>query len=318
MAIKPGEVQPPILPVIPGASASAPGVGELASAETGVGIPVDRGETAIVTIIHGGTTAVSLQINLRIKVIPPGRQLHQPQPGGVPQSGRTRVDEYQVITRTVTPATEDTTTLTIPLFKGYLQSAYVAVTSGSPGSGEVFCEIGVANGLQTRVNQFVSLISGFVTSQQALSNEITTQNLLTGQGALVSWQASGSATATITQTVPTNVRWRLRWIMLTLTTSAVAGTRVPRIRLTRSAVVLLDLPTRVGQALSLTYEHIFADGISQDTSVQTITAGTDEVVRNTIPDIQSVDSDVFSIVFTGNQAGDTQTVRSQFEQWVAT
>lgn len=268
------------------------------------GYAVDRGENLILTVFN---TAASVRLRLNVRQV-------------VLRSDQLGPDPYQVINTTHTPTSDGAAnTFIVPLYKGYVVSAYIAVDSGSPAATDCYVELGIApNTGRTRKDQITVLLSGYVTSQYALSSAYNANNAITGQGSLVVWSFSGSATASITQAVPTATRWNFLVGKVTITTSAVAGNRRPRFRVTRSAVVIADFPVHVDMAASLTYTFLWGD-YDTDTAADTITAGTDVIVRTRTAGMKTLPADTLSIVFTGNQAGDTCTGGTfQLESWVST
>lgn len=115
------------------------------------------------------------------------------------------------------------------LHEGYLVSAVIKATAGSPHRGQTLASMLLARPPAATFEPKMLLAQDYVTGSYGPLWPGGRQNLgVEGPGFLYSIALSNPAAgADWTQTVPTGARWRIRDITATLATSAAAGNRTP-------------------------------------------------------------------------------------------
>jgi hypothetical protein len=121
-----------------------------------------------------------------------------------------------------------------PLCEGFLLGVTAAVSGATPRRGQTFVQVGIARGNTTNPEQGAILISDYCTALDFASwpgGQI--RSPLEGPGFIRSITGTNpGAGAEISESVPTNARWRIIAVRFVLTTSATVANRF--------ATVLID------------------------------------------------------------------------------
>ena len=147
--------------------------------------------------------------------------------------------------------------LSFRLAEGYLLSAVVFPSVGAPRRGQTFVELGLLRGRGVAADVLDVLARDYVAIEEPLAFPGgPIRSSLEGPGAVLSITGTDPAAgAEITETVPTDARWKLRAFRYTLVTDATAANR-------QSAVQLSDGSTafhrgRVHTAQTATQTHAY-------------------------------------------------------------
>lgn len=194
-------------------------------------------------------------------------------------------------------------TFSFPLQYGYLTSAAIQATAGSPTRGATLATMLVARPPATGFATKMILAQDYVTSQYGPLWPGGRQSLgVEGPGRLftVSVTTPGAG-ADWSQTVPTNARWLLHSARGTFTTSATVANRQPFLQ-GLTPLVSYESPTTLTQAASLTFTWLWAPGIPTIGQI-------DQTVRQ----VQAL---FFPGYFAGGQVIQTTTFNIQAaDQW---
>ncbi len=158
--------------------------------------------------------------------------------------------------RTINSATQ-------ALYEGYLLGASVAAIGGTvPTRGQTYSALKV-NRMPAPSNLTHYLLGAdYVSGTLALEWPFgRTIGAIEGPGVLRSIAGTAPAAgADVTQTVPTNARWKVRAVEATLVTSAVAGNRNPRLQVTDGVNVLYTLDVSEVVAAGTTFPLVWIMG----------------------------------------------------------
>jgi hypothetical protein len=154
------------------------------------------------------------------------------------------------IERTVTP-----TFFNLP--EGYLLSSTVSSPYVALQPGMIFAQIVLTRGTRFSVFAAQQLASGYVTFLRAISWPTGPQNTSAeGPGNIRSITGTNPAAgAEISETVPTNARWKLLAMTYSLVTSAAVATRTALLSVDDGGNVLTILPPAATQAASLSFRY---------------------------------------------------------------
>lgn len=162
---------------------------------------------------------------------------------------------------------------TFPVGEGWLLNVHVRATAGTPRRGQCFVLLEIVRGVTGAVQPVAVLLQGYVTdtarrgwpgSPLELSAE--------GPGVLRSVTGTDPAANTeISETVPTNARWRLYAVAATLVTDANVANREVALVLDDGATVLARVPSGFSHTASLTKLYSFFRGGLVQTVAQDLT-----------------------------------------------
>jgi hypothetical protein len=146
------------------------------------------------------------------------------------------------------------------LGEGFLLNLSVRASTGSPRVGQVFVTVEVVRGRLGAVQILGALTAGYVTDTQRLAWPGTpAARSIDGPGVIRSITGTDPAAgAEISETVPTNARWRLLALRANLTTDATVATRVVSLRLAPAATLTASIQAPNSQAASATYAYNYA------------------------------------------------------------
>lgn len=161
---------------------------------------------------------------------------------------------------THTPATNRSSSLeAFQLAEGYLLSAVVFATSGAPVRGQTFVELGFLRGIVDAGSIVDVLVKDYVAANRPIAFPGSPiRSSLEGPGALRSITGTDPAAGVqISETVPTNARWRYMSMQASLVTSATAGNRRHRIRFDDGTTEFYSNATNTVQNPSTTVDIVF-------------------------------------------------------------
>jgi hypothetical protein len=196
---------------------------------------------------------------------------------------------------------------------GWILTASVYAAAGSPRRGQVFCIVDVQRGLTSAGQIIGTLVHDYVTDTQRLTWPGSHVNMSTdGRGALLSVAGNDPAAgAEVAVTVPTNARWRLRSLVLALTTSAAVANREVAVNIDDGANVLAHVPARYTHTAGLARVYTFAPGLTSAVAAQ------DTGVCVPIPDLDLLQGWRITTATSGKDAGDDYAApRLLVEEWI--
>jgi len=159
-----------------------------------------------------------------------------------------------------TPNTDRTLALTTyPLTEGYLLHV-VAFAGTATKRGQTFIGIGLLRGTEVATNRIAILAKGYISSEVTLTYpEVIFEPPLTGRGVLRSIRGTNPAAGSVvSETVPTNARWTLHALQVSLTTDATITDRRMALRIDDGTNELMVIVSPQTQGASLTYTYNFA------------------------------------------------------------
>jgi hypothetical protein len=153
----------------------------------------------------------------------------------------------------MTPATDrSATTLEFGIGKGFLLNVSVFASSGQPKIGQTFASLRVIRGLGASSTVLGTVVQGYVTSTQDLGwpGSPLSDSISGGGVHRTIVGTDPGATTEFAETVPTGARWEVLTVYNGLTTSAVAGTRTPRLILDDGSVEIARIanPLTIAQS----------------------------------------------------------------------
>lgn len=155
----------------------------------------------------------------------------------------------------------------IPLAEGFLLSLTLAVSAGTPKRGQTFCQVGIVRGGELANEPAAVLISDYLADTVLLAwPGGLLRSSVEGPGFLRSITGTDPAVgAEISETVPTNARWRLLSLAARLVTAVAAANRNPTLALDDGANVYQRTGVPTFQTASQTVDHFFGAGAGQGT-----------------------------------------------------
>lgn len=165
-----------------------------------------------------------------------------------------------------TPNTDRSAALISERFgEGYLLSALVFPSTGTPRRGQCFVELGILRGVEAAAAMVHILAADYVTASEALAFPGSiVRSSVDGPGMLRSITGTDPAANTeITEAVPTNARWAFHGAYFTLVTDANPANRRVFVTLSDGANVYLASVSASTQAASSTeYYSVGGHGVS--------------------------------------------------------
>ena len=163
--------------------------------------------------------------------------------------------EIKAVRFTHTPATDRTSSSTTwPIGIGWLLECQVRASSGTPRVGQCFAIVEVVRGLTSVQESLGTLLQGYVTDTARRGWPGSALDVSTeGRGVLRSLTGTDpAANVEISETVPTNARWRLRAFAVTFVTDANAANREVALTVDDGTTVLARVPFGFTHTASLT------------------------------------------------------------------
>jgi len=155
------------------------------------------------------------------------------------------------------PSTRARTVKILPHLEGILLSFSLTVAGANPRRGQCFVQVGVTGGEAIPVNERAIMFSGYVIGNAPTGwPETMIRHSVEGPGMLRSVAGSNPAPgAEISETVPTDARWRLRGMSAQLVTDATPATRQVYLVVDDGTTELLRFPANATQTASLTRDY---------------------------------------------------------------
>lgn len=217
--------------------------------------------------------------------------------------GRTMTPNGNIVpfSRPHTPNTDRTAaSTTVTMGAGYLLNLQVRATAGTPRRGQCFVLVEVVRGSGSAVESLGALIQDYATTTSRLSwpgSAILASSA--PPGALRSITGTDpAANAEISETVPTNARWRLLALMATLVSDGTVANRDAALTIDDGTTVVGRFPAGQNQAASLTTRYVWAAAGSR------FTIAGDRTIVVPIPDLWYPDGYRFKTVTFNLQATD--------------
>lgn len=201
----------------------------------------------------------------------------------------------------------------IPTPEGWLIGAEIHASLFAPRIGECWVVLDVVRGSGAQALVLDTVLQGYVTDTSRLAFPGSPlRSSIDGPGALRSITGTDPAAATeISETVPTNARWRLLAFDVALVTDATVANREVVLTIDDGATVLIEVPSAVAHAASLTRRYSFARG------VQRATPAASTVISAPAPDVALQGGYRVRTVTTGLQAGDNYGAPQLLvEEWI--
>lgn len=161
----------------------------------------------------------------------------------------------QAFAETHTPSSDRTVATSLyPFGEGFLLNVSFRATTGTPRVGQVFAILDIVRGLGTIIQPLAVLFQGYVTDTQTFGwPGSPVRASIDGPGVLRSITGTDPAVDTeISETVPTNARWRPLAIAFTFVTGAAAATREVALTFSDGTTVFARVPAGTSQIISLT------------------------------------------------------------------
>lgn len=153
-----------------------------------------------------------------------------------------------------TSATSET-----PLGRGWLLGCEIFASTGTPRIGQTFVLVEVIRGSGTSATVLQTLVQGYVTDTQRLGYPGAPPRWSTdGVGVMRSITGTDPiAGAEVSETVPTNARWRLRGFTVQLASDATVATRRVILQIDDGATLCWAAQAMDAQVASLTRQYSF-------------------------------------------------------------
>lgn len=200
-----------------------------------------------------------------------------------------------------------------PLSEGWLLGCALFASSGAPRIGQVFVVVDLMRGSGSGATLIQTLAQGYITDTQRLSwPSSPIRSSIDGPGVLRSITGTDpAANVEISETVPTNARWRVHAIRFTLVTDANAANREVSLTLDDGTLVYCRVPSRATQAASLT----FAYSAFFDSALEAVAQDTERTIR--LPRLDMQGGHRFATVTTNRQVTDNYSAPQYLvEEWI--
>lgn len=183
---------------------------------------------------------------------------------------------------------------------GFLLTASLRVSTGSPLVGQVFGVLEVVRGLGATVSLVGVLLQGELTAPQRLAwPGSRLRHSIEGPGIIRRVTGTDpAAAAEISETVPTGARWRLLNLLVTLVTDGNAANRDPRLTIDDGATVYVDQALGANVTASTTTQINMASRVIRNAIAQART------LSIPIPDLVLLAGHRLITITTNIQAGD--------------
>lgn len=148
----------------------------------------------------------------------------------------------------------------IPMGSGYLLSLMAVPDANDVRRGQTFVTLGLTSGAATSNPATMVLAEDYISSSEAMGwPGSPVHGSIEGVGNIRAFTGTAPAVgAVISETVPTNARWKLRAIQTTLFTSAVAGARQVDVRITVGGFIVLECTSNVTQGPGTLAQYVFS------------------------------------------------------------
>lgn len=200
-----------------------------------------------------------------------------------------------------TPNTDRTAASSLlTMAEGWLQSVSVFASGGTPRDGQCFVLVEIVRGRTGAVTPLGLLVSGYVTDTQPLGWPGTPiRRSAQPPGAVRAVTGTDPAAGVeISETVPTNARWRLLSLLAALVTDATVANREAALVVDDGTNNQVRAPAGVNHAASLTRTYNFHPWANRFTIAQ------DATITPPIPDLWLPGGFRIQTITTNLQAGD--------------
>lgn len=200
-----------------------------------------------------------------------------------------------------TPNTDRSTKSdTFPMGNGWLVGLQVRATAGTPRRGQCYVLVEVVRGSSSSQESLGALLQGYVTTTMRLawpgSGIVESAS---GPGALRSLTGTDpAANVEISETVPTNARWRLLALFATLVSDANVSNRDASLTIDDGTTVVARYPGGQNVAASLSTRYLWTSGGAR------FTIAGDRTIVVPIADVWMPDGYRLKTVTTNLQATD--------------
>lgn len=152
-------------------------------------------------------------------------------------------------------------TSTFSIGEGFLLNLMVRASGGSPRRGQCFVLLELVRGRGATLTPMMGLLQGYVTdTSRVFWPGMPAAESASGPGNIRSVTGTNPAAgAEISETVPTNARWRLMALGATLVTSAAVGNRTPTLVVDDGAAEIGGSYTNLNHTASTTIRYMFGD-----------------------------------------------------------
>lgn len=164
-----------------------------------------------------------------------------------------------------TPATDRTLArVVVTLPRGWLMSAIARVTTAAPAIGNTWVKLDLVRGLPTTSTPLMKLAADYVTVEQPVywaGSRGQDVHSLEGRGVIRSIAGTDPAAgAEISETVPTNARWRLLLFTARFVSDSTAVNRNPSLTLDDGTTVLLSADPPEAQTATQNFRYYAGPG----------------------------------------------------------
>lgn len=214
----------------------------------------------------------------------------------------------------LTPATDRSpTSATFALGEGVLLNAQLLVTGATPRRGQTLALLELVRGLGGDVVPLATLLAGYVTDTQRLAwPGSPLRHSAEGPGVIRSITGTDPAANTeISETVPTDARWRPLSVSVEFVTDANVADRDVRLVLDDGTTVYADVPQGVNQAASQTRRHTWALVGARGAGATSLN------IINVLPAVQMTGGHRITTVTNNRQVGDNfGAPQLLVEEWI--
>lgn len=172
---------------------------------------------------------------------------------------------------THTPTSDRTSATSLyHLGAGFLLNVQIRASTGAPRIGQVWAILEVVRGLGTAVQSLALLYQGYITDTARVGWPTSrSRSSVDGPGVLRSITGTDPAANTeISETVPTNARWRPLAIQFDLVTGITGAVQEVSLALDDGTTVFARVPQGTVQDVSLTRTYVFAHHLPRNTLSQ--------------------------------------------------
>lgn len=217
---------------------------------------------------------------------------------------------------TFTPTSDRLVTAQLfPLGVGAILSLTIFAASGTPQIGQCFVQAKLVRGFSGALIVLGTLLQGYVTSSQELAwpgSAVT--NSIEGNGCIRTLIGTTPILgAEAFETVPTGARWELVCFTLSLTTSAVAGTRNPRLATMTGLVYVSFAPNTLQATPSTLTWHSWGQGLASDVALSNNVGVGGLPVGHMLVAGQSIRTDTENLAVSDQWSAPAFTVREWLE-----
>lgn len=236
-----------------------------------------------------------------------GRFLPAPQPG---EAWRPHPRPF---THTLVPATDrSVSTRMASLGDGWLLSCGVFASAGTPRRGHCFAVVDVVRGDNVNATPLCTLLQGYLTdtTRRAWPGTLLESSVI-GPGVLRAIAGTGvGAGVELSESVPTNARWRLLAFFSTLITDVTVTNRDVAMTWDDTLAIVARFPAAQNHAASLTTRYCWTFGGARAPIAQ------DRTIIIPIPDVWLPEGFRIKTVTTNIQAGDAWATPKLFVEEV--